>query len=424
MERNNLNQFLKVLGPGIMFAGTCIGGSHLLQSTKAGAYYGFGLLAVVLIANIFKYPFFEFASRYTNSTGDSILEGYNKLGKGPIALYGIVTFFSMFIITAAIIAFTSGLANNLCSSLFGLNIDATYWPIIISGLVLGLLSYGKFKILDITLKIIGLVLVVSISTAFFSTLNQPLHSEPIKAFEILSTTSGFAFAIYLMGWMPMGVDMSAWHSLWTQERIKQTGYHPKLKETLLDFNIGYGITVVLAIFFLSIGAKVMFGVISPETIKSATALEYANLLVNAFTQAIGNWSLYIISIAAFATMFGTAITLSDGYTRAITRTVSLLKKQQNNNAEKKQNYLIWVFILFTGSYLIILFLGKNLGQIMNLATGTSFVIAPVAAYFNYKIVNGTNIKKEHQPPKWLNILALVGLIFLSLSTVGYLSIIF
>ena len=103
MDKQKIKQFLKVLGPGIMFAGTCIGGSHLIQSTKAGAFYGFGLLGIVILANILKYPFFEFASRYTNSTGDSILEGYSKLGKGPIALYGIVTFFSMFIITAAII---------------------------------------------------------------------------------------------------------------------------------------------------------------------------------------------------------------------------------------------------------------------------------------------------------------------------------
>ncbi len=424
MNKQKLNQFLKVLGPGVMFAGTCIGGSHLIQSTKAGAFYGFGLLAIVLIANVLKYPFFEFASRYTNSTGDSILEGYKKMGKFPIALYGIVTFFSMFIITAAIIAFTSGLANNLASSLFDLHIDSTYWPIIISIIVLGLLSYGKFKILDIALKTIGVILVLSIGTAFFSTVNQPLHAEPLSAFDIIGTTSGFAFAIYLMGWMPMGVDMSAWHSLWTQERIKQTGYHPKLKETLLDFNIGYGITVVLAFFFLSIGAKVMYGVIAPETIQSASAVEYANLLVNAFTQSIGSWSLYIISIAAFATMFGTAITLSDGYTRAITRTVSLLRNKEGDSSESKQNYLIWIFILFIGSYLIISLLGKNLGQIMNLATGTSFVIAPIAAFFNFKIVNNKKFKKEHQPPKWLNILAIVGLIFLTLTTIGYLYVIF
>ena len=35
---------LKAVGPGILFAGACIGVSHLVQSTRAGAGYGFDLL--------------------------------------------------------------------------------------------------------------------------------------------------------------------------------------------------------------------------------------------------------------------------------------------------------------------------------------------------------------------------------------------
>ena len=36
--------FLQTLGPGLLFAGAAIGVSHLVQSTKAGADFGFGLL--------------------------------------------------------------------------------------------------------------------------------------------------------------------------------------------------------------------------------------------------------------------------------------------------------------------------------------------------------------------------------------------
>ena len=68
----------KTLGPGILFASTAIGVSHLVQSTRAGASYGFGLLFFIIIANLFKYPFFEFASRYANSTETSIIDGYKK----------------------------------------------------------------------------------------------------------------------------------------------------------------------------------------------------------------------------------------------------------------------------------------------------------------------------------------------------------
>ena len=50
--------------------------------------------------------------------------------------------------------------------------------------------------------------------------------------------AGISFLIALMGWMPILLDASAWHSLWIVERSKQTKQELHLKETLIDFNIG------------------------------------------------------------------------------------------------------------------------------------------------------------------------------------------
>ena len=50
---------IKNLGPGLLFAGAAIGVSHLVQSTRAGADFGFGLLWALLLVNLLKYPFFN-----------------------------------------------------------------------------------------------------------------------------------------------------------------------------------------------------------------------------------------------------------------------------------------------------------------------------------------------------------------------------
>ena len=55
-----LERFTKTFGPGILFASTAIGVSHLVQSTRAGAEFGFLLMGFVILAILFKYPFFEF----------------------------------------------------------------------------------------------------------------------------------------------------------------------------------------------------------------------------------------------------------------------------------------------------------------------------------------------------------------------------
>ena len=49
------NITLKSLGPGLLFAAAAVGVSHLVQSTRAGADFGFGLLWALLLANLFKY---------------------------------------------------------------------------------------------------------------------------------------------------------------------------------------------------------------------------------------------------------------------------------------------------------------------------------------------------------------------------------
>ncbi len=67
----------KAIGPGILVACAAVGGSHLVWSTRAGAEFGWSLLGLILLANLFKYPFLLYGQRYTAATGESLLSGYN-----------------------------------------------------------------------------------------------------------------------------------------------------------------------------------------------------------------------------------------------------------------------------------------------------------------------------------------------------------
>jgi Mn2+/Fe2+ NRAMP family transporter len=75
-------KFFKILGPGLLYAGAAVGVSHLVQSTRAGASYGFDLVWILILANILKYPFFEFGPRYAIATRNSLITGYKKLENG------------------------------------------------------------------------------------------------------------------------------------------------------------------------------------------------------------------------------------------------------------------------------------------------------------------------------------------------------
>ena len=135
---------LNLLGPGILFAGAAIGVSHLVQSTRAGADFGFGLLWALLLVHIIKYPFFQFGPRYATATGETLLDGYQKLGKGVLISYFILNLATMFTIQAAVTIVTASLASNL----FGISLDLVTWSVLIMLVSIVFLGIGKYKFLD------------------------------------------------------------------------------------------------------------------------------------------------------------------------------------------------------------------------------------------------------------------------------------
>ena len=57
MTQPTKRNLLKVIGPGLLFASSAIGTSHLVLSTRAGAHHGMIFLWIILLALLLKYPF-------------------------------------------------------------------------------------------------------------------------------------------------------------------------------------------------------------------------------------------------------------------------------------------------------------------------------------------------------------------------------
>ncbi len=405
-----LDRLLKTLGPGILFASTAIGVSHLVQSTRAGAEFGFALIGFVMLATLLKYPFFEYGSRYANVTGTSIIDGYKKLGKNALVLYFLITIGSMFFVTAAVGFVTAGFLENL----FQIDFLGVWTVVILFIVCAAILSVGKYRALDGLIKIIVFVLVISTITAFVLVLvNGPV--EKVEGFEpkIIWDQSGIFFLIALMGWMPTALDLSSWNSLWTLERIKQTKFRPKLKETLFEFRLAYVITAILAFLFITLGSYIFFG--SGEELPNNNSL-FAHKVVTLYTETIGDWSYIIIASAAFSVMFGTIIAVFDGYSRSLGRTIELLFEKKESNPKSyysKNKYIVFILILAVGSFIVIFQFGDNLKELVDVATTISFLVAPVIAIFNFKLVTGKYLEKNYQPPIWLKILSYSGIVFLT-----------
>ncbi|WP_282136304.1 Nramp family divalent metal transporter [Seonamhaeicola maritimus] len=402
---------LKNLGPGLLFAGAAIGVSHLVQSTRAGADFGLGLLWALLLANLFKYPFFQFGPRYAAATGESLLDGYKKLGKGILVTYFILTFATMFTIQTAVTIVTAGLASSIFGNLgFNPVLAVKVWTIIVLIVCLLLLILGKYKLLDNMIKVI--IIILSISTISAVVMALYGNDSSVSLVQVLpKETAQVAFLIAFMGWMPAPLDISVWHSLWAVEKRKDDVKF-KSKSALFDFNVGYIGTVILGIGFVLLGCLVMFG--SGETF-SNSAGGFSGQLIQMYTTSLGEWAYILIGIAAFTTMFSTTLTCLDASPRAMDRTLELLIDRNY-----KRGYLAWILLLVIGTIGIFFFFASEMGLLIKIATILSFITAPFYAIINYKLISGNHTPKEWRPNTKMHVLSWCGMIFLTGFSIWYL----
>ena len=399
--------FLNSLGPGLLFAGAAIGVSHLVQSTKAGAEFGFGLLWALLLVHLFKYPFFQFGPRYAAATGETLLDGYKKLGKPVLTAYYMINFATMFTIQAAVTIVTAGLA----SQLFGLTNDLVLWSIIIIIISVLILIIGKYKLLDNLMKYIIILLTLSTLTAVLIALYS--NKETFNFTQIIPIGSiEITFLIAFLGWMPAPLDISVWHSIWTLEKDKTSNTKTKPTQAIFDFNVGYLGTLFLGVCFVILGALVMFN--SGETFSNSGGV-FASQLINLYTENLGEYSYILIAVAAFTTMFSTTITTLDASPRAMAKTTNLLLDRKT-----KFNYWFWILFLAFGTFIILYFFMSNMGLLVKIATILSFLTAPFYAILNYILITGKHTPKEHQPNIYLKVLSWLGIVFLTGFSVWFL----
>ncbi len=410
---SKLKILLKNLGPGLLFASMAIGTSHLVLSTKAGAQYGWIMVIPILLANILKYPFFEFGIRYTTVTGKSLIQGYLELGKKYLWIYAFVTVISTFTILAALYVVTAGLFMNLFH-ISGVGIGTVALCLFV--FIGTLLIIGKYRFLENSLKAIISILFVAllITTAMVINKGGVSGAESYQRPEIFNEI-GVLFLISLMGWMPTAVEASGWVSLWSMENMKTMKERPSLKEALQEFGLGYFLTALLAIFFLIIGWMTLYGT---GTELSGSAVVFADQVVNLFTSHIGNWAYILIAVAAFATMFSTCMTAHDAVSRV---SLDVLQKLFPNMKSliSRHSFPAAVVFMAVVNWIVIVVFGANMGDLVALATFVSFVMAPLIGWMNLKTVMGNDMPVEHRPKKGLQWLTYLGMVFLSFFSVYY-----
>ena len=423
--------FLRALGPGLLMASAAIGVSHFVQSTRAGADYGLIALIFILAATLFKYPFFEFGHRFAGATRKNLLDAYLALGKKYLILFLLLNIITGVGSIAAVTFVTAAIFQNLTGYQ-----SITFWSACIFIVSMLILLRGQYSWLDGIIKFLMIILVIATTVAFFAALERGVAYQESFISPSIFTWASLPFLIALMGWMPGPIEMSAWQSLWVQERERTEKVKFNFQEISFDFNFSYLLTVITAVLFLSLGYFTMHG--TGETF-SAKGAVFAGQVIELYTRAIGEWTKPVIGLAAFAAMFSTSFTLVDAYPRALSTGLHAIIQLRNGKItsrsvahgrfirelvrklpnEKITRGIITILCCLI-SLIIIGVFTSSLKVLVDVVTSIAFIAAPIFAWLNYKVITSALTPKQYQPQKWLLILGKLGLTYLVIFGILYI----
>jgi Mn2+/Fe2+ NRAMP family transporter len=409
--------FFGRLGPGLLLAATSIGASHLVMSPRAGWMFGFQLLWLVPLTHLFKYHAFEFGPRYAAATGESLIAGYSRI-PGPkgwalwILLLGTVAQ------GIGVLAGVVGIAAAVLSTFIGHAPFAGFYTSLIIGTVLLFLILGGYGWLDFLNKIMMTVLFLATVAVFIPAAPHPAE---LRHFVIPSMPPGsIPVVAAILGWMPTGIDVSIWHSLWTLEKnhdlasVQASGRRWEIfRFSLTDMRLGYALSFIVGSVFLLLAAVYLHG-----TSDEIDGAEFARSLAKIYTDNIGYWMYFVFMVAAFTAMYSTVYAVMDGFARSFAEATSTLFPKIR---VKWRTKLYWIFVLFTAGFAFLILValkGKNpVALVLDVAL-VSLCVAPLYYGLNYYCVTRLIKDERFRPKTSARVVALVGIVVVLLATLA------
>jgi len=379
---NRILGIWRTLGPGILLAATSVGASHLVLAPRAGMLHGAALLWLVLVSHVIKYPAFELGPRYAMATGESLLSGYSRVRlRWPLYLFALFTVAQGVGVAVAVVS----IAASVLAVSFGqwpafwiaLGFQpVSFWGILVATACVALIVVGRYPGMDLVNRVMMLVLVAITLVAFFVRMPEPGVWKHLVIPAV--PTGSVVLVAAILGWMPTGVDVSIWHSMWALEKKgiwtgdtrDGDGSPIPGRKALLDMRVGYGISIVLGVVCYTLGMQIVADR-PPDGARVAASIS------DAYVGALGAWSFPVFMVAAFCAMFSTAYVVMDGFPRTLSEALRLLvpSKRETQGLWKAPYYallgIVWLAVIP-----VLLFVPKPV-LLLKIAAVLGFLIAPL-----------------------------------------------
>ena len=392
------------LGPGILYAGAAVGTSHLIQSTRAGADYGFGLLIFFFLIALIKYPGIRFGSDFARASGKSLIHSYLSLGPWMAIAYTLMIFFSMAFVVAALSLVVTSVVVALIPLWAG-----PKGAVVVALLSALLLTNGKYRLLEGVNKFLVPLFTLLLVVVTVAVLLRTDWSGVNFAVPML-TGAVIIYLVNIAGWLLTPMDASVLMSLWSLEKAKQAESSPSDEEAQFDFNLGYWASLVLAICFLILGAGVLS---NSEFEMPDSGGAFAAEVIGIFSGVLGDWSFPLVGLMALSIMFSTLLTVFDGYSRNL-QTIAEIKL-----SEHARYYEFSVGVVTAITLIVLLFFMRSFASFIDLVGVLTFILGPVYALLNHRAMHSDLVPEALRPTPLMRCWSLAGIFVMLLVALAY-----
>jgi manganese transport protein len=423
----SLSNTVRRIGPGIILAASIVGSGELIATTTLGAQVGYTALWIILLSCLIKPVVQAELGRYTIASGETGLEGLNRVPGPRWRVNWIVMSWSvMLLITLLQVGAMFGGVAQVMNQLIPA-VPSNLWVLALLVITLVLLLGGGYRRIEslATIKV-GLFTMLTFLCALLL-MRQPQYfswGHLLEGLQFRLPSSGLSTAIAVFGITGVGATELFMYPYWCVEKgyARFTGKKDHSLEwqnrargwiRVMHFDIFCSMVIytIATIAFYLLGAGILHGMgLMPA------AKDMIPVLSNIYTQTLGPWALWVFYAGAIVTLYGTIFAATAANSRVFSDMFRLLGFFKSDDYASRLLYrrrFVW-FLTLTP---VVLFLLVQSPVKMVVAGGVAqALMLPVVAvgtlYLRHRC-----LPKEIAPPLWITIcLWLATLVIVALMT--------
>ncbi len=385
------------LGPSLMWALLGIGGSHIVLAPTLGGMYGiFGVWVVALIF-LAKYGGWELGIRYNYGIGRNPVEGYGDL-PGP-AHWGQVFTMLVYLVGWTVILASVGFSAATFLAALVPSVTPIQLYVGLIALAVALTLVSRYSWIETLMKVFVLVLGGFVLLGVFVSPPSPsLVAE--TAFSVPDFSSPVFLGLFaaLAGYAPTGLSTTVTIGSWSMAKeegaraLRDKNYDPTderfreyigswMRTGIRDFRVAFGFSFVLIVSMILLATAVLYPT-PPQDQNMALAI--GSILQEGF----GDWTFYVVVAGAFAALFSTVITVTDGAARVNADTLPLVLEREMDTERLRRGFIL---LMGVASIVPVLVIGQLPITLMIFSAALMAILQVFFYFANYYIV------REHLP---------------------------